>query len=131
MLDGHEGRLAVFCDGELLPGTFSSVDSFQLFKPHNDFNSYSLYTIPGDSSNLATAYAVHDIIVPPQQLFGSRSSGFQTIKVPVHFFENNQLLGDIHSYEIDTGASNTSCPCFYDGYQVDVLKESNNKSVGI
>lgn len=107
LLDEHEGRLAIFYNGVIVGATFESVSSFQSFKPLTDNNSYSLYTIPGGSCEFATAYQTHSI--PIHTIPGNG------IQVPIQFLENGQPIGERYEYEVDTGATNTSCPIIMPG----------------
>jgi hypothetical protein len=90
LLDQHEGRLAVFYNGEILDATFESASSFQSFKPPADNNSYTLYTIPGGQCEVMTAYQTAIQIQP------NLSSGFNRTQVPLQFRKMvNKLVTDM------------------------------------
>jgi hypothetical protein len=121
LLDEHEGRLAIFLNGEILGGTFESTSSFQSLKPITDNNSYWLFKIPGGLSEFATAYHNHSISISAIPGNG--------IRVPVQFLENGTQIGEQQHYEVDTGASDTSCPIIMSGEcTTEVLKTEGDRS---
>lgn len=120
LLNGHEGRLAVFHKGSMIGATFKSESAFLSFEPLNDGNSYTLLAVPGGEMRVATAYNSHQIQVTnfPDPTY------FSELQVPVEFIHNGIPIGSPFIYEVDTGASDTSCPCVYE------LKSQENVNKG-
>lgn len=120
LLDNHEGRIAVLHEGGIFGATFESDDAFRSFKPRDDNNSYTLITVPGGQQPVITSYGSHQIEVPNFP----RSDHFDPIMVPLTFIHHGNDIGTFQ-YEVDTGASNTSCPCIYQYQSTEIIERKS------
>lgn len=111
ILDGHEGRYAVFHKGSIFGATFASENAFLNDELSQCNESYTLYQIPGIPTEYSsTAYHRAEI-----QLKNTGAS-FSSLDVAVTFESDQlQLQSTTFQYEIDTGASHTTCPVYIDG----------------